>query len=147
MLAPTKLNKLEKQLNELQSRTTRRNLSLDEIKELIELAENEVKKLPVAVRSMVTLEYKPHTVAGRYGYRAEGTNLEIQFSKTGNAVNVTVERSQVVNMTTERLVMSEQKLADYIRKELEVEPNTKLIAFTLKAFGFNSTHATKQVSL
>jgi hypothetical protein len=146
MLAETKLKKLEIELNEVQARTTVRNLTMDEIKKAIEVAEEAVKNVRAELRPAVKLQYNPHWVAKAYNYTAEGTWLYVWFSKSGKAIKAAVSRDYVTNNPTERLVLNHSTLVEFVENELGVarpdsrealDKYNKLLLIVQKESGFN----------
>jgi hypothetical protein len=121
MLAPTKSAKLGKQLDELQARTSRRELSMDDITSAIEIAEEAIKSVRSELRNYVTLQYHPHRVAGAYSYRANGTRLLASFAKSGKVIKASVARVDVHTQEVFRLVINFEALSDFIAQKLLVE--------------------------
>lgn len=149
MLAKNKLAKLENQLEEAQKYCKARLLTMDEIKNAIEKAEQAIKKVDSKIKQNCTYVYNPHSVAKSYKYTAEGTWLEVQFNKAGKATEARVYRHYVGNQNISRIVVSIECLSDFVKNELGIEnPDyfndkpaydkfCKLITIVEKANGFN----------
>ena len=110
---------MENELNVLQKKTRVRNITMVDIKSAIKVAEEAMKSVRVELRTSVELEYTPHSVAGAYSWRAEGTSLTVKFNKRGRALAASVFRSSV---TTEvfRIVLNTDKLDTFIQDVLFV---------------------------
>ena len=149
MLTENKIDKLKKELDELQSQTRVRNLTLQECLNAIEAAERAIaENVRPELRGLVRLQYNPHSVAKAYRYPAEGTVLFCTFTKAGTVSKIEVGRDYVRNEPQARLVTGVEKWIEeefsLTRSNFGREKFDKLRLIVLSASGFNS-HGTMHI--
>jgi hypothetical protein len=142
MITQNKIDKLEAELNDLQARTSTRNLTVSECVKAIEAAEEAIAEhVRPELRGQVRFQFNPHRVAKSYGYTAEGTVMRCTFTKAGKVRGIKVSRDYVTSYETVRLVVD---VTDWIegefgltRQEFGADKFNKLELIVLSASGFN----------
>ncbi len=139
MISKKRCAEIQTELNEVQKGCTARVYSIEEIQQIIEAVEMEIKKFPKWMYQYLTYkETKAATI--HYSGIPHATYITITFNKNGTVKNVKISREfakhQQYGGYIKKFVLDEQALLDYFDME---QLSSKLSRYLYHSLGFTSS--------